>query len=152
MPADEFDLIERFFKRDTDDPDVAVGIGDDAAVVRATGELAVAVDTLVADVHFPVATPPAAIGHRALAVNLSDMAAMGAVPRWCTLALTMPAVDEAWLADFAAGFFALADQFGTRLVGGDLTHGPLTVSVQVLGSFPDAGPLTRAGARPGDGS
>ena len=148
--ADEFDLIERYFKRRLEDPDVLLGIGDDAALVRAEGDLAVAVDTLVAGVHFPIDMPAAAVGHRALAVNLSDMAAMGARPRWCTLALTLPEADEAWLADFTAGLFALAQTFAVSLVGGDLTRGPLTVSLQVLGSVDQDAALTRGGARPGD--
>ena len=150
MSADEFALIERFFNRPVADPDVVVAIGDDAAVVKTHGSLAVAVDTVVAGVHFPVHTPAKAVGHRALAVNLSDLAAMGATPRWCTLALTVPEVDEGWLAGFADGFFALGAVHGITLVGGDLTRGPLTVSVQVIGSVADSGALTRGGARSGD--
>lgn len=150
MAADEFELIERYFNRQLSDPDVVLGIGDDAAVLRVAGDLAVAVDTLVADVHFPLAMPAAAVGHRALAVNLSDMAAMGAVPRWCTLALTLPEADETWLAGFTQGLFDLAAAFQVSLVGGDLTRGPLTVSLQLLGSLSATGPLTRGGAQPGD--
>lgn len=151
MSADEFDLIERYFNRAVSDPDVLLGIGDDAAVLNTHGPVAMAVDTLVAGVHFPTAINGEAIGHRALAVNLSDLAAMGATPRWCTLALTLPQPNEQWLADFSAGFFRLADRFATSLVGGDLTRGPLTISVQVLGNVAESGPLTRAGARAGDG-
>jgi thiamine-monophosphate kinase len=150
MAADEFALIERFFTRPVDDPDVRLGIGDDAAVLQHDGLIAVAVDTLVADVHFPQGMSATAIGHRALAVNLSDLAAMGAAPRWCTLALTLPEADEGWLKAFAAGLFELADRFQVSLVGGDLTRGPLTISVQVIGAVADSGPLTRSGAQAGD--
>ena len=153
MPLSEFSLIDKFFAaRKSLRPDVAVGIGDDAAVVDVPpGEqLVVAADTLVAAVHFPEATAPADIGHKALAVNLSDLAAMGARPAWATLALTLPAADEAWLAAFARGFFALAERTGVELIGGDTTRGPLTVSVQIMGLVPQGRALLRSGARPGD--
>lgn len=154
MPASEFDLIRQHFQclgspRD----DVILGIGDDGAVLAIPpGEhLVAAVDTLQSGVHFPEGTAPAAIGHKALAVNLSDLAAMGARPAWALLALSLPAPDEAWLAQFAEGFGALAAASGTALVGGDLTRGPLSVSVTVLGSLPAGSALTRGGARAGDG-
>lgn len=153
MPLGEFQLIERYFRRDGVVPEsVVLGIGDDAAVVRvpAGQELAVAIDTLVAGVHFPVETAAADVGHKALAVNLSDLAAMGADPAWATLALTLPEPDEAWIAGFAEGFFELADDCGLTLIGGDTTRGPLTVSVQVAGHVPAGGALRRQGARPGD--
>jgi thiamine-monophosphate kinase len=146
----EFDIIQRWFARDRESGDgLLVGVGDDAAVLQCRGRIAVCVDTLVADVHFPATTPADAIGHRALAVNLSDLAAMGARPRWCTLALTLPQADDAWLEAFATGFFALATEHGTRLVGGDLSRGPLSVTVQVIGEVGERW-LPRAGARPGD--
>ncbi len=150
MPAGEFELIARYFERPCHDADVLLGIGDDAAIVRADGALAVAVDTLVADVHFPSGLPPAAIGYRALAVNLSDMAAMAAEPRWCTLALTVPDADETWIGAFAGGLLGLADRFGVALIGGDLTRGPLTISVQIIGRVAAVGALTRAGGHVGD--
>jgi len=150
VAAGEFELIARYFERPCRDADVLLGIGDDAAIVRAAGALAVAVDTLVAGVHFPNGSPPAAIGYRALAVNLSDMAAMAAEPRWCTLALTVPDADEAWIGAFANGLLGLADRFEVALIGGDLTRGPLTVSVQVIGCIGVAGALTRAGGHVGD--
>lgn len=149
----EFSLIDRFFaahaKRRAD---VALGIGDDAAVVDVpSGEqLVVAVDTLVAGVHFPEHTSAADIGHKALAVNLSDMAAMGAQPRWATLALTLPQADADWVAEFARGFFALAERFQVELIGGDTTRGPLCVSVQILGTLPHGQCVQRAGACVGD--
>ncbi len=150
MATGEFELIARYFERPSDDRDLLLGIGDDAAVVRADGALAVAVDTLVAGVHFPLDLPAEAAGFRALAVNLSDMAAMGAEPRWCTLALTLPDADEAWVSEFADGLLGLAERYGVALIGGDLTRGPLTISVQIIGTLADAAPLTRAGGHIGD--
>lgn len=147
----EFELIERFFTRAQTDLAVLNGIGDDAAVVDVDGPLVVAVDTLVGGVHFPPELEARAVGHRALAVNLSDLAAMGARPRWATLALTLPAADAAWIADFAEGFFDLAERFDVALIGGDTTRGPLCITVQVLGVL-DGGPaLERRGGRVGDG-
>ncbi|MEM9172253.1 MAG: thiamine-phosphate kinase [Pseudomonadota bacterium] len=143
----EFGLIERFFSRAGGDAEL--GVGDDAAIIATTSRTAVAVDTLVSGVHFPQDTPAAAIGHRALAVNLSDLAAIGASPRWFTLALTLPTLDEAWLGAFAEAMLKLAQQFGVSLVGGDTTRGPLSVTVQVIGEAPEVA-LLRAGARAGD--
>jgi thiamine-monophosphate kinase len=152
MGLGEFDLIRRYFTRPAKRADVALGIGDDAALlnVPAGQTLVVAVDTLVAGRHFLDAAPARSVGHRALAVNLSDLAAMGATPAWATLSLTLPAVDEAWLAEFSAGFFSLADMHHIELVGGDTTAGPLTISVQVLGTAPPGQALRRSGARVGD--
>lgn len=154
MALTEFNLIERYFASPTaaPDPDVALGIGDDAALVRVPAgmELAVATDTLVAGVHFPAQTTPQDIGHKALAVNLSDMAAMGAKPRWATLALTLPQADATWLAAFSTGFLALAQTLGVQLIGGDTTRGPLTITVQILGLLPTGTALRRSGAHVGD--
>lgn len=153
MPLAEFSLIDRCFAAHARRRgDVALGIGDDAAVVDVPpGEqLVVAVDTLVAGVHFPDSATAADIGHKALAVNLSDLAAMGATPRWAALALTLPQADEAWVAEFARGFFALADRFDVQLIGGDTTRGPLCVSVQILGTLPQGAAMRRRGARTGD--
>jgi len=150
MSQDEFQIIARYFTRPTQDPDVLVGIGDDAAVVQAAGPMVIATDTLVADVHFPGALSGDAVGYRALAVNLSDLAAMGAEPRWCTLALTLPSAEDAWLEAFSEGFFNLADRHGVSLVGGDLTRGPLTVTVQLVGTGRAGHLLTRGGGHAGD--
>ncbi|MEP7314394.1 MAG: thiamine-phosphate kinase [Pseudomonadota bacterium] len=157
MPAGEFDVIDRYF-RPLGLPggrarrDVLRGVGDDAAVLRvpAGQELVAAIDTLVAGRHFLVDSDPAAIGHRALAVNLSDLAAMGATPAWALLALTLPTADETFLHGFARGFGMLAASHDLALVGGDTTSGPLTISVQVLGFVPAGSGLTRDGAAAGD--
>jgi thiamine-monophosphate kinase len=151
----EFELIRRFFvrsERAARDPRVLLGIGDDAALLQVPpgSDLAVSVDTIVAGRHFPEGSDARSIGHRALAVNLSDMAAMGATPAWATLALTMPSADSDWLEKFAAGFLDLADAHSVALVGGDTTRGPLTVSVQILGSVPHGSALRRGGGAAGD--
>lgn len=129
-----------------------VGIGDDAAVLDLPPgtSLVAAVDTLVEGRHFPEGTAARSVGHRALAVNLSDMAAMGATPAWATLALTLPSADRAWLDEFSAGLRDLADAHAVVLVGGDTTRGPLTVSVQILGFVPHGTALLRGGAHAGD--
>jgi thiamine-monophosphate kinase len=153
MSATEFEIIRRYFKRQQlQRNDVIAGIGDDAALLQvpADSELVVCMDTLVAGVHFPEDTPAAAIGHKALAVNLSDLAAMGATPTWATLSLTLPDSDPAWLEDFSQAFFRLADRHGVQLVGGDTTRGPLSVTVQAHGLVPRGTALRRQGAQPGD--
>ncbi|MGH8324885.1 MAG: thiamine-phosphate kinase, partial [Steroidobacteraceae bacterium] len=128
--------------------DVLLGIGDDAALLAAPTRqrLAVSTDTLVAGVHFPQGASAYAIGWKALAVNLSDLAAMGAEPAWATLALTLPQADVAWVEGFADGFAALARQFHVALVGGDTTQGPLSITVTIHGFVPEAVALTRSGA------
>ena len=149
----EFDLIELIRQR-TAQPrdDVRLGIGDDAAVLAVpTGqELVVAIDTLVDGVHFPRGTAPADIGWKALAVNLSDLAAMGASPAWALLSLTLPRADSAFVESFLDGFVQLAQPHRLALVGGDTTRGPLSVSVAVHGFVPPGKALTRSGARVGD--
>jgi thiamine-monophosphate kinase len=153
VSSSEFDLIRRHFARPgAGRPDVLLGIGDDGAVLRppAGKDLVAAIDTLVAGVHFPLDTDAESIGHKALAVNLSDMAAMGAEPAWAMLALTMPRADESWLEGFCRGFFALARAHDVALVGGDTTRGPLSISVQIQGFVPPGAAFRRDGARPGD--
>ncbi|HEV2229204.1 MAG TPA: thiamine-phosphate kinase [Steroidobacteraceae bacterium] len=153
MALSESELITRYFRTcGAQRRDVALGVGDDAALLECPPgmQLVAATDTLVAGVHFPTSVPAAAIGHRALAVNLSDLAAMGARPAWALLALTLPAADEAWLAQFAAGLGNLARAHEVALVGGDTTRGPLTITVQLLGHVPHGRALTRAGGRAGD--
>ncbi|KPK06231.1 MAG: thiamine monophosphate kinase [Betaproteobacteria bacterium SG8_39] len=151
--ASEFELIRRFFDRPARrGARTLLGVGDDAALLRVEPGMALAVSTdmLLAGRHFPEGTAPGALGHKALAVNLSDLAAMGATPRWATLAIALPVADEGWLSAFSAGLFALAQRFDVDLVGGDTTRGPLAISVTVLGEVPAEHALTRGGARPGD--
>ncbi|MEP6484476.1 MAG: thiamine-phosphate kinase [Rudaea sp.] len=133
--------------------DVRLGIGDDAAllVVPAGHQLVVSTDTLVAGVHFPASATAGDIGWKSLAVNLSDLAAMGATPAWATLALTLPKPDRRWIEEFSDGFAALAREFKLALVGGDTTQGPLSMTVTVHGFVPDGAALLRSGARVGDG-
>jgi thiamine-monophosphate kinase len=146
----EFDLIRRYFTRPT--PHTVLGVGDDCALIRVTpGEdLAVSTDMLVAGRHFHRDADPLKLGHKALAVNLSDMAAMGATPRWATLAVALPEANEAWLEPFARGFLRLAKRYRVDLVGGDTTRGPLTLCVQIMGEVPPGAALRRDGAKPGD--
>lgn len=149
----EFDLIEVVRARCASArADVRVGIGDDAAVLAppADHELAAATDTLVEHVHFPIATRPEDIGWKSLAVNLSDLAAMGATPAWALLALTLPSPDRDFVERFADGFAELAAQHGVALVGGDTTKGPLTITVSAFGFVPPGQALLRSGARVGD--
>lgn len=148
----EFDLIQRIRQRATARGDVVLGIGDDAALLQppAGRQLVVAMDTLNAGVHFPVDTAPADIGWKALAVNLSDLAAMGAAPAWCTLSLSLPDGDPAWVDGFLDGFIGLADRHAVSLVGGDTTRGPLSVCVTAHGVIEPGRALRRDGARAGD--
>ena len=149
--VNEFDLIRRFFHGRTG-PGVLLGPGDDAALLQPSAgmQLVMTMDTLLSGRHFPEDLPAADIGWRALAVNLSDLAAMGAMPRWCLLSLSLPRVDEGWLEAFCAGFDELAGQAGMSLVGGDMVRGPLSITVQATGEVPVGKALLRSGARPGD--
>jgi thiamine-monophosphate kinase len=152
----EFEMIDRFFRRpesSTDDArGIVLGIGDDAALLAPTpgNQLAASVDMLVSGRHFFANVEPEALGHKALAVNLSDMAAMGATPRWALLAGALPDADPQWLKRFARGFFALAAVHGVDLVGGDTTRGPLNLCVTLLGEVPAGKALLRSGALAGD--
>ncbi|MBP7464983.1 MAG: thiamine-phosphate kinase [Pseudoxanthomonas sp.] len=148
----EFDLIERIRARAIARDGVLLGIGDDAALLQvpAGHELVVTADTLNAGVHFPADAPPADIGWKALAVNLSDLASMGARPAWCTLSLSLPGDDTAWLDAFLDGFLGLADTHAVALVGGDTTRGPLSIAVTAMGWVEAGAALRRDGARPGD--
>lgn len=146
----EFDLIARYFTRPVHK--AALGVGDDCALLApAPGmQLAISSDMLVEGRHFFANVDPEALGHKALAVNLSDLAACGARPLAFTLALALPRVDEAWLAGFSRGLWALADAHGCELVGGDTTQGPLNICITVFGEVPAGQALLRSGARPGD--
>lgn len=149
----EFDLIRRFFADiGPDRADVVLGVGDDCALLSIPPghELAVSMDTLVAGIHFFADCDPVTIGHKSLAVGLSDLAAMGAAPAWATLALTLPTANHDWVRGFSVGFAALAAQHGVRLIGGDTTRGPLSVTVQVHGLMPGGAAIRRNGARADD--
>jgi thiamine-monophosphate kinase len=146
----EFELIQRFFTRPT--PRAVLGVGDDCALLQpAPGmQMAISTDMLVAGRHFFPDTDPYRLGHKALAVNLSDLAACGARPLAFTLALSLPTADAAWLEPFAQGLLALADAHGCELVGGDTTQGPLNICITVFGEVPAGQALLRSGARAGD--
>lgn len=149
----EFELVARLLRRDTGHRgDVVLGNGDDAAILRLPPEydLVVSTDTLVAGVHFPPDLNPADLGYRSLAVNLSDLAAMGATPAWALLALTLPMADEAWVGEFARGFFELADAQRVELVGGNVSRGPLSITVTIHGQVLKGQGLRRSGAGAGD--
>lgn len=148
----EFELIGRFFRRAPRNADVRIGIGDDGAVVApAAGmEYVISVDMLVEGRHFAPETNPVLLGHKTLAVNLSDLAAMGALPRFVLLACALPTPDPEWLAGFMRGFDALAAQYDVELIGGDTTRGPRTLCVTAIGEVPAGTALTRSGATPGD--
>src|SRR5512140_1371581 len=146
----EFDLIARHFTRPA--ANAVLGVGDDCALLTVTNgmDLAVSTDTMVSGTHFFPDVDPETLGHKALAVNLSDMAAMGAMPYWAMLALTLPKVDHGWLAAFAKGFFDLAEEFNVSLIGGDTTRGPLTMTVTIMGEVPAGAALRRGGAKAGN--
>jgi thiamine-monophosphate kinase len=146
----EFELIARYFKRATSH--TLLGVGDDGALIATTPgqELVVSTDMLVEGTHFLVDTDAGDLGWKTLAVNVSDMAAMGALPRWATLAAALPDADPAWVDDFARGFFACADRFGIDLVGGDTTRGPRSFCVTIFGELPSGTALRRDGAKAGD--
>ena len=146
----EFDLIARHFTRPA--ANAVLGVGDDCALVDITNgmDLAVSTDTMVSGTHFFPDVPPENLGHKALAVNLSDMAAMGAMPYWAMLALTVPTVDHGWLAAFAKGFFDLAEEFSVSLIGGDTTRGPLSLTITIMGEVPMGAALRRNGAKAGN--
>jgi thiamine-monophosphate kinase len=145
----EFDVITRYFSWDTTSTNnLVLGVGDDAAVLEVPPDkqLVTSIDTLISGVHFPENTSAEAIGHKALAVNLSDLAAMGASPAWFTLALSMPDINNDWLKAFSFGLKSLARQYHVLLVGGDTTRGPLSISIQVMGLVDRGRALLRSGA------
>ncbi|WP_027967123.1 thiamine-phosphate kinase [Halomonas halocynthiae] len=150
----EFDLIRRYLAPESQSSaeGIVLGPGDDAALLMPSPgqQLVVSVDTSVAGVHFPPDAPAQAIGHRALAVSLSDLAAMGATPRWCLMSLTLPHADADWVASFASGFHALCQASGIHLVGGDVTHGELAIGVTVMGEVAVGEEMRRSAAQAGD--
>ncbi len=153
MAGSEFEIIRRYFARFGARRDwLAVGIGDDAAVISPpTGlQQLIAIDTLNAGIHFPLTTSATDIGYKALAVNISDIASMGGEPQWFTLAISLPSEDDAWLADFCAGMSQLVEQYQLTLIGGDTTHGPLSVTIQITGHVPVGKAILRSGAKADD--
>jgi thiamine-monophosphate kinase len=146
----EFNLIKQYFTRPT--RDTKLGVGDDAALISLSAgmELAISADMLVAGTHFFADCDAYQLGWKSLAVNISDMAAMGANPKWATLAIALPDINALWLAEFSRGFFACADSFNVDLIGGDTTRGPLTISVQIMGEVPVGKAIKRSGAKIGD--
>ncbi len=146
----EFNLIARYFTRSA--KRAVLGIGDDCALIKVAAgcELAISTDTLVEGIHFFAGADAEKLGHKSLAVNLSDLAAMGATPHYVTLALTLPSIDDAWLAAFSRGFFSLADEFDVELIGGDTTRGPLSATLTVMGEIEAKRALRRDGAKMGD--
>ena len=153
MPTSEFDIIEQYFNKESiKDSNVVAGIGDDAALIKVPDDhfLAISTDTLVEGIHFLSSTKPFDIGYKSLAVNLSDMAAMAAKPNWLLLSLTMPEFNHTWLTEFTNGFFNLANSYELGLIGGNLTRGPLSITVQIIGSLPHGQELRRSTAKPGD--
>ncbi|MBC8520203.1 MAG: thiamine-phosphate kinase [Gammaproteobacteria bacterium] len=149
----EFSLIERYFYRtDTYHPETILGIGDDASLLQIPSgkQLVVSIDTMVEGVHFMGGVSPESLGHKLMAVNLSDLAAMGAAPVWATLALTIPENNPEWMGRFSQGMFALANHYQIDLVGGDTTRGPLTLTMQIHGLVPEGEAVRRDGAKAGD--
>jgi thiamine-monophosphate kinase len=148
--SSEFDLIHKYFTRPTRHTNL--GIGDDAALIGVANgmELVISTDMSVVGTHFFADAKPYNIGWKSLAVNISDMAAMGAQAKWATLALALPEVNELWLSEFSEGFFACANAFGIDLIGGDTTRGSLTISVQIMGEVPTGAALKRSGAQADD--
>ncbi|MGB9671326.1 MAG: thiamine-phosphate kinase [Halothiobacillaceae bacterium] len=148
----EFDLIKAYFRRPAQGAGLILGVGDDCALLEPSigMQLAVTTDTMVSGIHFLPDDDPCDLGHKLVAVNLSDLAAMGARPRWLFLNLTLPAVDDCWLAAFADGLFAQAQRHGAVLAGGDTTRGPLAFALTAMGELPAGQALRRSGARPGD--
>lgn len=152
MPG-EFSLIDKYFSHQQQQrKDVILAQGDDCAIVAPAhhSHLAISTDMLVSGTHFLADADPAHIAHKALASNISDLAAMGAAPAWVSMGIALPDVDEAWLARFCQAFFALADYYGIQLIGGDTTKGPLTITLTVQGTLPEGKGLTRSGANIGD--
>jgi thiamine-monophosphate kinase len=149
----EFELIKRYFAEPgLTRKDVELGIGDDAAIINipANSQLVVTTDTLVEGVHFFADMDPRAIGHRAVAVNLSDIAAMGAEPAWISIAVTLPHVEQEWVKAFTAGIFEICEYYNVQVVGGDTTQGPLSITISAKGLIPQGKAITRSGAKSGD--
>ncbi len=151
--SSEFNLIDKYFiGRQAQRKDVLLAAGDDCALVKSPDKVSIAIttDTLVCGTHFVANADPAWVAHKALAANISDLAAMGATPSWASLALTLPEIDQAWLESFSDAFFQLSDYFDIQLIGGDTTKGPLSITLTVQGTIPEGKALTRSQAQVGD--
>lgn len=148
----EFDLIKRYFSRKSLQNEVILSVGDDCAItsISAGYQLAITTDTLVEGTHFLPSISPAALAYKSVAVNLSDLAAMGATPTWVSLALTLPEIKEAWLAEFSQSLFAILDRYSMSLIGGDTTKGPLSITLTAQGFLPENQGLFRHQAKVGD--
>ena len=148
--SSEFEIIDRYFKKKM--KQTALGVGDDAAIIniKKNREIVISSDMLVENVHFLKNANPARLGWKSLAVNLSDIAAMGAIPKWATLSISLPKINHDWLKEFSKGFFKCADQFGIDLIGGDTTKGPLTISITIMGDIKKNKSLLRSGAKIND--
>ena len=148
----EHEIIARYFSQHSAGADVEIGVGDDAAVVQPPdgSKLVMTMDALNEGVHFRPDCRPEDLGHKVLAVNLSDLAAMGATPLWATLSLSLPEIEDSWLAGFSRGLYSLADRYNTKIIGGDLVRGARSVSMQATGYLKSADAITRTGARPKD--
>ena len=149
----EFDLIREYFTWPIKDPSITLGVGDDAALFSLDQgyQLVTTTDTLIEGVHFNASTPAKDIAHKSLAVNLSDIAAMGAKPKYFTLAISLPKLDQSWLKEFSDSLRQLSDRYDVSLIGGDTTKGPLNITITMMGIVESSKALTRSGARPGDG-
>ena len=148
--SSEFEIIDQYFKKKM--KQTLLGVGDDAAIIhiKKNREIVISSDMLVENVHFLKNTNPAHLGWKSLAVNLSDIAAMGAIPKWATLSISLPKINHSWLKEFSKGFFKCADQFGIDLIGGDTTKGPLTISITIMGEVKKNKSLLRSGAKIND--
>lgn len=148
--SSEFEIIDQYFKKKM--KQTLLGVGDDAAIIhiKKNREIVISSDMLVENVHFLKNTNPAHLGWKSLAVNLSDIAAMGAIPKWATLSISLPKINHGWLKEFSKGFFKCADQFGIDLIGGDTTKGPLTISITIMGEVKKNKSLLRSGAKIND--
>ena len=149
----EFDLIRKYFTWPIKDPSVALGVGDDAALfsLEQGYQLVTTTDTLIEGVHFSASTPAKDIAHKSLAVNLSDIAAMGAKAKYFTLAISLPKIDQSWLKEFSDSLKQLSERYEVSLIGGDTTRGSLNITITMIGIVESSKALTRSGARPGDG-
>ena len=149
MNYNEFEIIKKYFTKPSSDKNILQGIGDDAAIINSNESIVITTDTLIEGVHFPKDTPAEIVGSRSLAINLSDIASMGAIPKWCTMSISFAEANEQWISNFSKGFFKLADQYKVSLIGGDTNKGDMSISINLIGQI-DRKPLLRSGGNIGD--